>query len=203
MLSDRRPPRTHTVSHCWVLARRQCWVRDNQNDVSQERTGRGPSLAEWTRGGPRGAEPADLLVSRSSGLHRCTSHPAAPPTLGFWGGKKHVSGFQASGAGQRCTVPWMGHLPSVWNGPGGQRPATFGVPLSSFPQGPSPILAFSTWKSLVRKPSVLCMWSAGRLRWCHSPHLAPDRTGDAAFVQGNTDGDFYGGSDRNLRYRFW
>ena len=88
------PPRTHTVSQCRGLARRQCWVRDSQNDVSRERTGQGPSLAEWTWGGPREAELAELLVSRASGLHRCTSHPAAPPTLGFWGG---ILGFWVSG----------------------------------------------------------------------------------------------------------
>lgn len=43
-------------------------------------------------------------------------------------------------------VPWVGHLPSVWDGPGGQRPATFRVPLALLPGGPlgpSLILAFS------------------------------------------------------------
>lgn len=84
------PSRAHTAPHCRVLPLRQCWVRDNQNDVSREKTGRGPSPAEWTQGGPHRAEPANLLVSRSSGLHRCTSHPVAPPTPGFHPGREEA-----------------------------------------------------------------------------------------------------------------
>ena len=146
--------------------------------------------------------------SWSQGQVGCTGAPATQrprPHLGS-GEASWVSGFQASGAGQRCTVPWMGHVSSVWDGPGGQRPATFSMPLSSFPQGPlSPALS---WLSPLRNPllgnpAFFVCGHAGRMRWCHSSHLAPDRTRDAAFVQGNTDGDFYGGSDRNLRYRFW
>lgn len=194
------------VSQCRVLARRQRWVRDNQNDVSRKRTGRRPSLAEWTRGSPRGAEPADLLVSRSSGLHRCTSHPAARPHLGSGEGKSVFLGFRHPELGRDAlSLGWdTCHLSGMDpEDRGQQRSACLCPCFPKDPLSPAPSWLSPLRNPLLGNPAFYVCGHAGRPRWCHSPHLAPGRTRDAASVQGNTDGDFYGGSDQNLRYRFW
>ena len=169
------------------------------------RRGQG-GVPPWQNGHGEAPVGQSRLTSWFQGQVVCTGAPATQqprPHLDSGEGRSMFLGFRHPELGRDALSPGWDtcHLSGMDPEDRGQQHLACLCP--RFPKSPSPILAFSTWKSLVRKPSVLCMWSAGRLRWCHSPHLAPDRTGDAAFVQGNTDGDFYGGSDRNLRYRFW
>lgn len=57
------------------------------------------------------------------------------------------------------------------------------------PKGP--LSAAPSWLSPLRNLLLgAALFVCGHMG---SPHLDADRTGDAAFVQGNTDGNFYGG----------
>lgn len=73
--------------------------------MSQERTGQGssPSRMDTGRLRHRAGRPPGLKVKR---VPRCTSHPVAAPTLGFWGVRKRVPGFQESGVGQALSPGW-------------------------------------------------------------------------------------------------
>lgn len=90
----------------------------------------------------------------------------------------HLSGMDPKDRGQQRLACLCPHLPKG--------------PLSAAPSWLSPLRNL-----LLGNPALFVCGHMG------GPHLDADRTGDAAFVQGNTDGDFYGGSDLNLRYRFW
>jgi len=142
-------------------------------------------------------------TSWSQGQVGCTGAPATQqpcPHLGSGDGRSMFLGFQHLELGRDALSPGWDtcHLSGIDPKDRGQQRLACLCP--HFPKGP--LSAAPSWLSLLRNPLLgnPALFVCGR---AGSPHLDADRTGGAAFVQGNTDGDFYGGSDRNLRYRFW